>query len=83
MCLFGHLKTNPHLFAVCPVCAGSGTCYPAIKACVYGSEVKIGHLDDVSFASRSDGDSGSTFKQTIKLLFCAAGLQVRVKAQRC
>lgn len=50
---------------------------------MYGSEVKIGHLDDVSFASRSDGDSGSTFKQTIKLLFCAAGLQVKVKAQRC
>ncbi|KAM9704215.1 adenosine 3'-phospho 5'-phosphosulfate transporter 1 [Menidia menidia] len=54
---------------------GSGLCYPVIKACVFGSEDKTGLLDDVSNASRNDGDSASSVKQAVKLIFCAAGLQ--------
>ncbi|XP_058470270.1 adenosine 3'-phospho 5'-phosphosulfate transporter 1 [Solea solea] len=54
---------------------GSGICFPVIRTCVFGSDVKTG-LDDVSVSSRNDADSGSTIKQTVKLIFCAAGLQV-------
>lgn len=56
--------------------SGSGICYPFIKTCVFGSEAKTGLLDDVSAAARSEGDSGSSLRQAIKLIFCAAGLQV-------
>lgn len=56
--------------------SGSGICYPFIKTCVFGSEAKTGLLDDVSVAARSEGDSGSSVRQAIKLIFCAAGLQV-------
>nr|XP_020459518.1 adenosine 3'-phospho 5'-phosphosulfate transporter 1 [Monopterus albus] len=54
---------------------GSGICYPVIKTCVFGSEAKAGLLDDVSVAPRSEGYSGSSAKQAMKLMFCAAGLQ--------
>ncbi|XP_044026003.1 adenosine 3'-phospho 5'-phosphosulfate transporter 1 [Siniperca chuatsi] len=55
---------------------GSGICYPIIKTCVFGSEAKTGLLDDVSVAPRNEGDSGSSVRQVIKLIFCSAGLQV-------
>ncbi|KAE8286650.1 Adenosine 3'-phospho 5'-phosphosulfate transporter 1 [Larimichthys crocea] len=55
---------------------GSGVCFPFIKTCVFGSESKTGLLDDVSVSTRNEGDSGSSVKQVIKLIFCAAGLQV-------
>lgn len=55
---------------------GSGCLYPVIKSCVFGSETKAGLLDDASVTSRNDAESVSPVKQTIKLIFCAAGLQV-------
>ncbi|XP_033503750.2 adenosine 3'-phospho 5'-phosphosulfate transporter 1 [Epinephelus lanceolatus] len=54
---------------------GSGICFPVIKTCVFGSEAKTGLLDDVSVAPRNEGDAGSSVKQVVKLIFCAAGLQ--------
>ncbi|XP_033847098.1 adenosine 3'-phospho 5'-phosphosulfate transporter 1 isoform X1 [Periophthalmus magnuspinnatus] len=54
---------------------GSGLCFPVIKACVFGNEAKASLIDDVSAPSRNDPDSGSSVKQIIKLLVCAAGLQ--------
>ncbi|XP_077409590.1 adenosine 3'-phospho 5'-phosphosulfate transporter 1 [Vanacampus margaritifer] len=54
---------------------GSGLFYPVIKACVFGTEAKTGLLDDVSVISRNEGDSGSSLRQAVRLLFCAAGLQ--------
>ncbi|MEQ2293344.1 hypothetical protein AMECASPLE_032390 [Ameca splendens] len=55
---------------------GSGLCYPLIKTCVFGGEDKSVLLDDVSVSSRNEPDSGSSLKQALKLIFCAAGLQV-------
>ncbi|XP_020784992.2 LOW QUALITY PROTEIN: adenosine 3'-phospho 5'-phosphosulfate transporter 1 [Boleophthalmus pectinirostris] len=55
---------------------GSGLCFPVIKACVFGNEAKASLIDDGSVSSRNDPDSGSSVKQIIKLLVCAAGLQV-------
>uniref|UniRef100_A0A665WK67 Adenosine 3'-phospho 5'-phosphosulfate transporter 1 n=1 Tax=Echeneis naucrates TaxID=173247 RepID=A0A665WK67_ECHNA len=55
---------------------GSGLCYPVIRTCVFGNEGKTGLLDDVTAATRNEGDSGSSVRQAIKLIFCAAGLQV-------
>lgn len=60
------------------VFSGSGICFPVIKSCVFGSEAKSGLLDDASIAPRNEGNSGSPVKQVIKLIFCAAGLQVRL-----
>ncbi|XP_053300528.1 adenosine 3'-phospho 5'-phosphosulfate transporter 1 [Pleuronectes platessa] len=54
---------------------GSGICHPLIRTCVFGNEAKTGLLDDVSVAPRNEGDSGSSLKQGVKLVFCAAGLQ--------
>lgn len=54
---------------------GSGLCFPVIKACVFGNEAKTSLIDDVSAPTRSDADSGSSIKQMVKLLVCAAGLQ--------
>ncbi|XP_007545628.1 adenosine 3'-phospho 5'-phosphosulfate transporter 1 isoform X1 [Poecilia formosa] len=54
---------------------GSGLCYPLIKTCVFGGEDKSSLLDDVPVSSRNEPDSGSTVKQALKLMFCAAGLQ--------
>lgn len=58
--------------------SGSGICFPIIKTCVFGSDAKTGLLDDVPVAIRNEGDSGSSVKQVIKLIFCAAGLQVGI-----
>lgn len=55
---------------------GSGLCFPVIKTCVFGSESKTSLLDDISVTSKSEGDSGTSFRQIVKLLVCAAGLQV-------
>lgn len=57
---------------------GGGVCYTVIKACVFGSEAKAGLLDDGPVLPRNEGDSGSSVKQAIKLIFCAAGLQVGI-----
>lgn len=72
---------NPSLWSLVTRCVsvchpGSGVCYPLVKTCVYGSEDKTGLLDEGSGSSRSEADSGSSVKQALKLLFCAAGLQV-------
>lgn len=60
-----------------PFLSGSGLCYPIIKTCVFGSEAKTGLLDE-PVAPRNEGDSGSSVRQIIKLIFCAAGLQVGI-----
>lgn len=54
---------------------GSGLCFPVIKACVFGNEAKTSLNDDVSAPMRNDGDSGSSIRQMVKLVVCAAGLQ--------
>lgn len=54
---------------------GSGLCFPIIKACVFGNEAKTSLIDDISAPTRNEGDSGSSVKQMVKLLVCAAGLQ--------
>ncbi|KAK7907630.1 hypothetical protein WMY93_016242 [Mugilogobius chulae] len=54
---------------------GSGLCFPVIKACVFGNEAKSSLIDDISAPTRTDPDSGSSIKQIVKLLVCAAGLQ--------
>lgn len=54
---------------------GSGICFPLIKACVFGNEAKTSLIDDISATARNEGDSGSSVKQMVKLLVCAAGLQ--------
>lgn len=45
---------------------------------MFGSEAKTGLLDDVSVTSRNDAESSSSTRQAVKLVFCAAGLQVRI-----
>uniref|UniRef100_A0A8B9U7G0 Adenosine 3'-phospho 5'-phosphosulfate transporter 1 n=1 Tax=Anas zonorhyncha TaxID=75864 RepID=A0A8B9U7G0_9AVES len=57
---------------------GRGICFPVIKSCVFGSEVKSAHPDDGSLPPRAEPTESSTARQVLKLLFCAAGLQVRV-----
>ncbi|XP_054617945.1 adenosine 3'-phospho 5'-phosphosulfate transporter 1 [Dunckerocampus dactyliophorus] len=52
---------------------GSGFFYPIIKTCVFGTEA--GLPDNLSVTSRNEGDSGSSLRQAIRLIFCAAGLQ--------
>ncbi|XP_038250108.1 adenosine 3'-phospho 5'-phosphosulfate transporter 1 isoform X2 [Dermochelys coriacea] len=54
---------------------GRGICFPIIKSCVFGSETKSTHPDDVSLAARNETMESSTAQQVLKLLFCAAGLQ--------
>lgn len=54
---------------------GSGLCFPVIKSCVFGNEAKTSLIDDSSAPARNEGDSGSSIKQMVKLLVCAAGLQ--------
>ncbi|XP_069092468.1 adenosine 3'-phospho 5'-phosphosulfate transporter 1 [Pleurodeles waltl] len=55
---------------------GRGVCFPLVRTCVFGSEAKSGHTEDLSATSRSEATDPSTAKQLLKLLFCAAGLQV-------
>lgn len=55
---------------------GRGICFPVIKSCVFGSEVKSVHPDDGSLPPRAEPTESSTARQVLKLLFCAAGLQV-------
>nr|XP_057947593.1 adenosine 3'-phospho 5'-phosphosulfate transporter 1 [Doryrhamphus excisus] len=52
---------------------GSGFFYPIIKTCVFGTEASLS--DDLAVTSRNEGDSGSSLKQAVRLIFCAAGLQ--------
>lgn len=59
-------------------CSGRGICFPVIKSCVFGSEVKSVHQDDGSLPPRAEPTESSTARQVFKLLFCAAGLQVGV-----
>ncbi|PIO26336.1 hypothetical protein AB205_0100920, partial [Aquarana catesbeiana] len=55
---------------------GRGICFPLVKSCVFGHESKSLTPDEPSSAVRLEGDP-STTQQALKLLFCAAGLQVR------
>uniref|UniRef100_A0A8D2MUE9 Adenosine 3'-phospho 5'-phosphosulfate transporter 1 n=2 Tax=Zonotrichia TaxID=44387 RepID=A0A8D2MUE9_ZONAL len=55
---------------------GRGICFPVIKSCVFGSEVKSVHQDDGSLPPRAEPTESSTARQVFKLLFCAAGLQI-------
>ncbi|XP_077341531.1 adenosine 3'-phospho 5'-phosphosulfate transporter 1 isoform X3 [Lithobates pipiens] len=54
---------------------GRGICFPLIKSCVFGHESKSLAPDEPSSAARLEGDP-STTQQALKLLFCAAGLQI-------
>ncbi|XP_062427974.1 adenosine 3'-phospho 5'-phosphosulfate transporter 1 [Rhea pennata] len=54
---------------------GRGICFPVIKSCVFGSEVKSVHQEDGSLPPRAEPTESSTARQVFKLLFCAAGLQ--------
>ncbi|XP_077568308.1 adenosine 3'-phospho 5'-phosphosulfate transporter 1 [Stigmatopora nigra] len=54
---------------------GSGCLYRIVKSCVFGNEAKTGLLDSVSVSSRNEGESGSSLRQALRLIFCAAGLQ--------
>ncbi|KAH1173688.1 adenosine 3'-phospho 5'-phosphosulfate transporter 1 isoform X1 [Mauremys mutica] len=54
---------------------GRGICFPVIKSCIFGSEAKSAHPDDISLAARNETMESSTAQQILKLLFCAAGLQ--------
>ncbi|XP_028295474.1 adenosine 3'-phospho 5'-phosphosulfate transporter 1 [Gouania willdenowi] len=55
---------------------GSGICFPLIKTCVFGSEAKPASVDEGLVSIRNEGDSGSTVKQAVKLIFCTVGLQI-------
>ncbi|KAK2883819.1 hypothetical protein QQF64_016391 [Cirrhinus molitorella] len=55
---------------------GRGLCFPVIKTCVFGNESKTGLLDDASQTARNESESSSSAQQAVKLIFCAAGLQV-------
>uniref|UniRef100_A0A803KJP6 Adenosine 3'-phospho 5'-phosphosulfate transporter 1 n=1 Tax=Xenopus tropicalis TaxID=8364 RepID=A0A803KJP6_XENTR len=54
---------------------GRGLCYPVVKSCVFGHEPKSLAPEETAAAPRVEGDP-STAQQALKLLFCAAGLQV-------
>ncbi|XP_053316098.1 adenosine 3'-phospho 5'-phosphosulfate transporter 1 [Spea bombifrons] len=54
---------------------GRGLCYPAVKSCVFGNESKSAAPEEPSSAARTDADP-STTQQALRLLFCAAGLQI-------
>ncbi|KAK2513381.1 Slc35b2 [Columba livia] len=54
---------------------GRGICFPVIKSCVFGSEVKSVHQEDGSLPPRVEPTESSTARQVFKLLFCTAGLQ--------
>ncbi|NWW52262.1 S35B2 protein, partial [Pedionomus torquatus] len=54
---------------------GRGICFPVIKSCVFGSEVKSVHPEDGSLPPRAEPTESSTARQVFKLVFCAAGLQ--------
>ncbi|XP_072266125.1 adenosine 3'-phospho 5'-phosphosulfate transporter 1 isoform X2 [Pyxicephalus adspersus] len=54
---------------------GRGICFPLIKSCVFGHDSKSLVPDEPSSTARVEGDP-STTQQALKLLFCAAGLQI-------
>ncbi|XP_072801006.1 adenosine 3'-phospho 5'-phosphosulfate transporter 1 isoform X3 [Vicugna pacos] len=51
-----------------------GLCFPLVKTCVFGNEPKA--TDEVPLAPRPEPTETSPTWQALKLLFCAAGLQV-------
>ncbi|XP_073666782.1 adenosine 3'-phospho 5'-phosphosulfate transporter 1 isoform X2 [Tursiops truncatus] len=51
-----------------------GLCFPLVKTCVFGNEPKA--PDEVPLAPRAEPAETSPTWQALKLLFCAAGLQV-------
>ncbi|XP_029448741.1 adenosine 3'-phospho 5'-phosphosulfate transporter 1 isoform X2 [Rhinatrema bivittatum] len=55
--------------------SGRGICFPLVKSCVFGSELKALQTEDASSSSRNEATDSSTARQLLKLLFCAAGLQ--------
>nr|XP_033795698.1 adenosine 3'-phospho 5'-phosphosulfate transporter 1 isoform X2 [Geotrypetes seraphini]XP_033795699.1 adenosine 3'-phospho 5'-phosphosulfate transporter 1 isoform X2 [Geotrypetes seraphini]XP_033795700.1 adenosine 3'-phospho 5'-phosphosulfate transporter 1 isoform X2 [Geotrypetes seraphini] len=54
---------------------GSGICFPLVKSCVFGSELKSLHSEATSSSVQNEATDPSTTKQVLRLLFCAAGLQ--------
>lgn len=73
---FLSILSNLNMNVIFLPCLGRGFCYPVIKSCVFGSESKSGLLDEPLAASRNEPESTSSTKQALKLIFCAAGLQV-------
>lgn len=59
---------------------GRGLCFPLVKTCVFGNEPKA--PDEVPLAPRAEPAETSPTWQALKLLFCAAGLQVSRQALR-
>ncbi|XP_067884391.1 adenosine 3'-phospho 5'-phosphosulfate transporter 1 isoform X2 [Heterodontus francisci] len=55
---------------------GRGLCFPVIKTCVFGSELKSGVQDEPSPTSPTEATESSFTKQILKLLACVLGLQV-------
>ncbi|XP_041043719.1 adenosine 3'-phospho 5'-phosphosulfate transporter 1 [Carcharodon carcharias] len=55
---------------------GRGLCFPLIKTCVFGNELKSGGQEEPAPTSRTEGTESSFTKQTLKLLACVIGLQV-------
>lgn len=53
---------------------GRGLCFPLVKTCVFGNEPKAS--EEVPLASRTEPAETTPTWQALKLLFCAAGLQV-------
>ncbi|XP_078068237.1 adenosine 3'-phospho 5'-phosphosulfate transporter 1 isoform X2 [Mustelus asterias] len=54
---------------------GRGLCFPLIKTCVFGSDLKSGVQDEPSSTSRTEATESSFTRQTFKLLACVLGLQ--------
>ncbi|XP_059501699.1 adenosine 3'-phospho 5'-phosphosulfate transporter 1 [Stegostoma tigrinum] len=54
---------------------GRGICFPLVKTCVFGSELKAGVQEEPSASSRAETPEPSFTRQTIKLLACVVGLQ--------
>lgn len=62
------------LLTLCACFLGRGLCFPLVKTCVFGHEPKAS--DEVPLASRTEPAETTPTWQALKLLFCAAGLQV-------
>ncbi|XP_078391494.1 adenosine 3'-phospho 5'-phosphosulfate transporter 1 [Cetorhinus maximus] len=55
---------------------GRGLCFPLVKSCVFGNELKSGAQEEPAATSRTEATESSFTKQTLKLLACVLGLQV-------
>ncbi|XP_028653013.1 adenosine 3'-phospho 5'-phosphosulfate transporter 1 isoform X1 [Erpetoichthys calabaricus] len=55
---------------------GSGICFPVIKNCIFGNDPKLSNQEELPSTFKNETTESSSMKQALKLLFCAAGLQV-------